>query len=194
MTLLDTLNDFAKNVTDYTSGQFELTKLYARISGLKSVIKEAEEKLGKIYYEQLSENTDDIPEEAKAHFDQIKQTKEDIEEMEARIAAIKAAAANPLDPGKKRCENCGAVISVKSKFCHECGAQNIVPEAEHTEAPNADIDPETVEDVSFDGDDQEEAKATEPQKNDNQADDKEEVKEAQPAAEKKDDKKEEEEK
>ena len=99
MTLLDTLNDFAKNVTDYTSGQFELTKLYARISGLKSVIKEAEEKLGKIYYEQLSENADDIPEEAKAHFDQIKQTKEDIEEMEARIAAIKAAAANPLDPG-----------------------------------------------------------------------------------------------
>ena len=69
MTLLDTLNDFAKNVTDYTSGQFELTKLYARISGLKSVIKEAEEKLGKIYYEQLSENADDIPEEAKAHFD-----------------------------------------------------------------------------------------------------------------------------
>ena len=150
MTLLDTLNDFAKNVSDYTSGQFELTKLYARISGLKNVIKDAEEKLGEYYYEQLTQSLEDIPEEVKAYFDQIKQTKEDIEEMEARVAAIKAAAANPLDPGKKRCDNCGAIISVKSKFCHECGAQNIVPEAEHTEEPVNDVEHETVEDVSFD--------------------------------------------
>ena len=150
MTLLDTLNDFAKNVSDYTSGQFELTKLYARISGLKSVVKEAEEKLGEYYYDFLNKNVEGIPDEVKVYFDQIKQTKEDIEEMEARIAAIKAAAANPLDPGKKRCDNCGAIISVKSKFCHECGAQNIVPEAEHTEATDADTESEPVEDISFD--------------------------------------------
>ena len=150
MTLLDTLNDFAKNVSDYTSGQFELTKLYARISGLKSIVKEAEEKLGEYYYDLLNENVEGIPDEVKVYFDQIKQTKEDIEEMEARIAAIKAAAANPLDPGKKRCDNCGAIISVKSKFCHECGAQNIVPEAEHTEATDADTESEPVEDISFD--------------------------------------------
>ena len=150
MTLLDTLNDFAKNVSDYTSGQFELTKLYARISGLKSVVKEAEEKLGEYYYDLLNKNVEGIPDEVKVYFDQIKQTKEDIEEMEARIAAIKAAAANPLDPGKKRCDNCGAIISVKSKFCHECGAQNIVPEAEHTEATDADTESEPVEDISFD--------------------------------------------
>ena len=150
MTLLDTLNDFAKNVSDYTSGQFELTKLYARISGLKSIVKEAEEKLGEYYYDLLNKNVEGIPDEVKVYFDQIKQTKEDIEEMEARIAAIKAAAANPLDPGKKRCDNCGAIISVKSKFCHECGAQNIVPEAEHTEATDADTESEPVEDISFD--------------------------------------------
>ena len=154
MTLLDTLNDFAKNVSDYTSGQFELTKLYARISGLKSVVKEAEEKLGEYYYDLLNENVEGIPDELKVYFDQIKQTKEDIEEMEARIAAIKAAAANPLDPGKKRCDNCGAIISVKSKFCHECGAQNIVPEAEHTEATDADTESEPVEDISFDSEEE----------------------------------------
>ena len=158
MTLLDTLNDFAKNVSDYTSGQFELTKLYARISGLKSVVKEAEEKLGEYYYDLLKENSENIPEEVKVYFDQIKQTKEDIEEMEARIAAIKEAAANPLDPGKKRCDNCGVVISVKAKYCHECGAQNIVPEAEQTEEPVEDVEAETVEDVSFESDDEKEAK------------------------------------
>jgi hypothetical protein len=128
MALLNTLNDFAKNVGEKTSGTLEATKLVTKIMAQRKIITEAEQKIGEYYYKKISE--DGTPDdEVKAYFDQIAEIQENIDEMEARIAAIKAAAENPLDPGKKLCAHCGAVIPVKSKFCPECGAPNAVEEA-----------------------------------------------------------------
>lgn len=144
MALLNTLNDFAKNVGDKTSGTIEATKLATRIAAQRKEITDEQEKIGAYYYAKFGqEGSPD--EEIKDSFDRIAEIEENIEEMESRIAAIKAAAANPLDPGKKLCVNCGAVIPVKSKYCPECGAKNIIEEAETTEDAPEEASPETAE-------------------------------------------------
>jgi len=130
MAIFDTLNDFAKNVGDKTAGTFEASKLATRIGALNRVIAEAQQKVGAYYYNKVQESGESPDPEIKVYFDQIQETQESIDEMRTRIAAIKAAAANPLDPGKKLCEKCGAIIPVKAKFCSECGAPNVVTDVD----------------------------------------------------------------
>ncbi|MDD4508730.1 MAG: zinc ribbon domain-containing protein [Eubacteriaceae bacterium] len=146
MALFDTLNDFAKNVTDKTSGTLEATKLATRISALNRVIVEAQQKIGAYYYNKLKDNGETPDADIQVYFEQIQETQESIDEMRTRIAAIKSAVANPLDPGKKLCEKCGAVMSVKAKFCSECGAPNIVEDVEEdTTIPVEDEEPSAAE-------------------------------------------------
>jgi ribosomal protein L40E len=147
MALLNTLNDFAKNVGDKTSGTIEATKLATRIAAQRKEISDEQEKIGAYYYAKLTQEGGP-DEEIKDSFDRIAEIQDNIEEMESRIAAIKAAAANPLDPGKKLCVSCGAVIPVKSKYCPECGAKNVIEEAETSEAPADEDAPEATEETA----------------------------------------------
>lgn len=130
MAILDTINDFAKNVSEKTSGTLEATRLSARVAALNRVIGEAQQKIGAYYFNKLVDSGEEPDADIKMYFEQIKETQEDIDDMRKKISDIKAAQAEPFAPGKKLCANCGAVISVKAKYCSNCGAKNVTAEDE----------------------------------------------------------------
>ncbi len=160
MALFDTINDFAKNVGERSAGTLEATKLITEIAGLKKVIVEAQQKIGEHCYQRITSEGKEPDPEVLEFFEQITVVQGQIDEKSARIAAIKAAQANPLAPGKKRCENCGAIISVKDKFCSECGTENHVEEAEEVVEEAAPEEAVVEEDV-FTQEDMPEGETTE---------------------------------
>lgn len=98
-------SDTMKKTKDFS----ETTKLSSMISSTEKEVKELYTQIGKMYFEQNSDNPDELYLNL---FSAIKEKQALVIQYNEQIKAIK---------GVTKCENCGAEVPSQSVFCPACG-------------------------------------------------------------------------
>jgi len=122
--IFDNVIDKAKNLFEATKKKTEETvsteKMKFSVSSLESKREKEYSKLGKLYFEDLiSVNLEDG--ELKTIVDKIVEINKDIEDLNKKIATIKA---------KRVCPGCGKFIGEKDTFCPFCGTKVVFDSTE----------------------------------------------------------------
>ena len=124
--------DFFDNAFDKAKNAFEVAykktgevlsaeKIKFGISSLKTKREKLYAKLGKNYFDSLTE-TADLGDENKAIYDEIVQINTKIEDLSNELNFVKS---------NRLCPSCGAVIDENAVFCSKCGAKITFDTAEN---------------------------------------------------------------
>ena len=124
--------DFFDNAFDKAKNAFEVAykktgevlsaeKIKFGISSLKTKREKLYAKLGKNYFDSLTE-TASLSDENKALYDEIVEINTKIEDLSNELNFVKS---------NRLCPNCGAVIDENAVFCSKCGAKITFDTAEN---------------------------------------------------------------
>ena len=111
MDFLDKIGDALISATKEVSGRAkdvsDSTKLSYDVRKKKQDVDEAYIALGKKYYEEHKDSSDEDIKNLSALLDEVT-------EMEVQIAGLR---------GGRRCTECGAIVPMDSGYCNKCGAK-----------------------------------------------------------------------
>lgn len=110
--------ELAKTVSDKTGDMLEIGKVSAQISSANSSIEELKTRLGDHYWNLFKEGQT-LDEDAVVLCNTIKDYCEEVENLKAQLAALKAGPAAKANV----CPACGAENAEDAAFCTKCGAK-----------------------------------------------------------------------
>lgn len=102
---------FAGAAVNKTTGLINKTKINYAISANEEKIKDILAEVGKIVYDEF-ESGSEFPEEMGQKLSIVKELKDEVEELRAKIADA---------DGKTPCPSCGAYCSDDGEYCSKCG-------------------------------------------------------------------------
>jgi len=131
MGVLDNVKDFAKSVSDKTSGAIETTKLNSKINSEQNAINAVMKQIGEFYYSKYAksgtadEGIAGFCTTIDAHNAAIAEAKAEIERIKSKntAAAPAASAPAPVPAGGTVCPACGKENPSGMNFCGVCGAK-----------------------------------------------------------------------
>lgn len=109
----DTASKSYNTVADKSGKLIEETKLKIAISDKEADIEEIYEQMGQLVY-QAYKDGEDVGKEFTKHSKKIDKINDEIDEMHKKIM---------FNKNLRKCDECGEVISVDSKFCTNCGVK-----------------------------------------------------------------------
>ena len=120
MAFFDKLNQVAKNLGDKTTDVIETTKLNAKIASEQLAANEELLKIGQFYYDRYLNGVveDEVIEYcncAKQHLDTVSELQNEVNRIQMQSDV--QTKTNTV----KYCPNCGAALSIDTKFCNQCG-------------------------------------------------------------------------
>lgn len=131
-----------KFTTEKTGKIAKEAKIKMKINECKSKISDLYEDIGKIVYQKhVREEDINIKEDIEEYCVQIDSLSKTIEENRMDLLNLK---------DKKQCSNCFAEIEINSKFCPNCGSEQLVEEPEVQDAEVVVQDDEIEENNEID--------------------------------------------
>ena len=125
MDFMDTINEWAKKLTDKTNEVVEIAKLRAANFSKNEKANELKKEIGEICFSMYRSGDELDPGIEKLCAD-IKKLKSEIAENERTIRRMKEAAEGTVDLAASGfCPYCGAELTKDAKFCASCGKEII---------------------------------------------------------------------
>lgn len=123
MDFMDTINEWAKKISDKTNEVVEIAKLRAANFSKNEKANELKKEIGEICFSKYRAG-DELDPEIENLCAEIKKLKSEMAENERTVRRMKEAAGDTVDMAAAGyCPHCGATLAKDAKFCATCGKE-----------------------------------------------------------------------